>query len=475
MLSRILIFSLLLSIELLSQSNVENLSQQINTILNDEFFNQSQIAIEIYDLTNDQTLYSRNNKLLLHPASNMKLLTSAAGLIFLGDDYNFKTSIYYSGEITNTALFGDLYVKGGLDPDFTIEDLDSLVHFIKSLGIKYITNNLYADISNRDSLYWGNGWMWDDDPAPGVAFLSALNVCDNSIEVFVEGNEVGSPGIVILIPKTDYVTIENHSVTVSSTDSTKLEITRDWVNSKNNIFITGQVANGPIIDSSDHKEKLNVLEPEKYFLTLFKEHLQKENISLFGNIKIGDVPKSSVQLISINSGIDSVIINLNKKSDNLSAEMLLYALAVHDSGAPGTAENGLQEIKNFVDSLGLNPDDYSFADGSGVSRYNLVNAELLVELLKYMYKTPYFNLFYNSLPVAGIDGTLEKRMIDSKAQDNVHAKTGTIQGVSTLSGYVTSAEGDLIAFSILIQNFVEKTKVARDFQDRICELLANYK
>ena len=434
MIPKSLIFIIVYSFNLLAQGSIANLKREINNIINDEFFNRSQIAIEIFDLTKNQTLYSKNNKLLFHPASNMKLLTSAAGLMFLGEDYNFTTSIYYTGELRDSALYGDLYVKGGLDPDFNLEDLDSLAHFIKSLGVKFITNNLYADISIKDSLYWGKGWMWDDEPDPSAAYLSALNICDNAIEIFVEGNKVGLPGKVIITPETNYITVKNHSITVPSNQGTNLEITRDWVNRKNNIHIDGQVAEGAIIDSSDHKEKLNLLNPEMYFLTLFKEHLEKENITLFGKLKIGTLPYESIPLISIERGLDSVIVNMNKESDNLSAEMLLYSLAISDSGAPGSAENGLQAIKNIVDSLGLNPDDYSFADGSGVSRYNLVSAELLIELLKYIHNSSYFQLFYNSLPVAGIDGTLEKRMIDTKAQNNVRAKTGTIQGVSTLSG-----------------------------------------
>ena len=157
MLSRTIILSLLISIRLLAQGNSANLESQINKIIDDEFFNHSQIAIEIYDLTTNQILYSKNNKLLLHPASNMKLLTSAAGLIFLGDNYNFTTSLYFSGDIIDSVLCGNLYIKGGFDPDFTIEDLDSLVGFVKSLGIKFITNNIYADLSIKDSLYWGKG------------------------------------------------------------------------------------------------------------------------------------------------------------------------------------------------------------------------------------------------------------------------------------------------------------------------------
>ena len=176
------------------------------------------------------TEYKENEKLLLHPASNMKLLTSAAGLIFLGGDYTFKTSLYHSGVISGDTLYGSIFVEGGLDPDFTTTDLDSMIRSISLLGIKHITENLYADISIKDSLYWGRGWMWDDDPDPSAPYLSALNINDNSIEIFVEGSKIDSPAAVSLTPQTNYVNVINKSITVPQYEENNFEITRDWIN-----------------------------------------------------------------------------------------------------------------------------------------------------------------------------------------------------------------------------------------------------
>ena len=122
---------------------------------------------------------------------------------------------------------------------------------------------------------------------------------------------------------------------------------------------------------------------------------------------------------------------MNKESDNLSAEMLLYALALNDSGAPATADNGIEAIKRMIELTGLNADIYSLADGSGVSRYNLISTELIINLFKYFYysESEIFSTFYNTLAVAGIDGTLENRMRNTSAEGNVRAKTGTLNGV----------------------------------------------
>ena len=474
MFKKILIILLLTSLNLSAQSNVKKLQREITKVINDTFFVHTQIAISVYDLKENKQLYHHNDKLLLYPASNMKLLTTAAALTYLGEDYIFQTSLYHTGIINSDTLYGDLYVAGGFDPEFSTSDLDSMIQSVKSLGIKYITGNLYADIFLKDSLYWGKGWMWDDDPDPTQPRLSSLNINDNSIEIYVEGTNVGSPGKVILTPETNYVEVVNNSITVSPSEKTDLKITRDWVNGTNKIIIDGKVRSGVVTDSSVQKEKLNLINPYFYFLTLLREHLANQGINVNGENKIAHLPENSVYLASFNRGIDSVIVHQNKESNNMYAEMLLYALALNDSGVPALAKNGIQALKNLIKLLNLNPGNYYIADGSGVSRYNLLSTELLSNLLKYMYHSHYYYLYYNSLPIAGIDGTLKKRMINSSATGKVRAKTGTLEGVSALSGYVRTRSNSLLTFSVMIQNYVGKSTVARNYLDRICEILAEY-
>ena len=454
----------------------ENLKSDIKEIIGDPFFEKTLIAIDIFDLTDSTSIFRINEKLLLRPASNMKLLTSAAALINLGEDYSFRTDLFHTGVISGSTLYGDIYVVGAFDPDFTIDDLDSLVRIVQSLGIKEIKGGIFADVSNKDSLYWGKGWMWDDDPDPTAPYLSALNINDNSIKVFVEGDEIGLPAKVSLIPQTDFVEVVNNTITISPSSSDDFKITRDWVNRSNTIIVDGEVKKTTIIDSSSNTKKINLLYPEKYFLTLFKDHLEEKGIKVEKDIDVVKADGNSVYLASIQRDIDTILSNVNKESDNLNAEMLIYAMAYKDSGAPANADNGIAAVKRFIDSLGFSSDDYFIADGSGVSHYNLLSSELLLESLKYMYynQKDLFDLFYNSLAIAGIDGTLMKRMKNNPAQGNVHAKTGTLKGVSNLSGYVNGANGHLLAFSILIQNFVNEYSKVRSFQNKICDLLAEY-
>jgi len=473
----LLILLFLFNKSLFPQSDVKQLEVGINKIIDDQFFESSVISVDISNLTDNLSLYKKNNRLLLHPASNMKILTSFAGLLFLDSSYQFETKMLHTGVITGDTLKGDIYIVGGFDPGFKTDDVDKFVNELENSGVKYITGNLYADLSAKDSLYWGKGWMWDDEPDPAAPYLSALNINDNSIEVFVSGTETDSLPLVKLIPETEYVKVVNLAVTVPSTGNNNFTITRNRVEKETKIIIDGEVQSGIVIDEEKNTEKLSLPDPGRYFLTLFKEHLQDDSIYFNGLIDFKSLPENAIHLSSVYRLLDSVIVNMNKESDNLSAEMILYALGLNDSGAPASAENGIEAINRMIELTGMDAENYSIADGSGVSRYNLISTELIMNIFSYFYYSEpnIFKTIYSTLPIAGVDGTLEKRMRNTLTEGNVKAKTGTLNGVATLSGFVTAANGDLIAFSIFIQNYTAKNSIARKFQDKICELLARFK
>lgn len=469
----IFILIIFVNSEIISQP-VSSIQNKIDNLLSADFFQSTLIACDIYDLTKGGILYQKNHKMLLHPASNMKILTSAAGLLFLGPDYKFKTSLYYSGQIINGTLYGDLYIVGGFDPDFISSDLDSLVNIIFLTGIKEITGDIIGDISSKDSIFWGNGWMWDDDPSTDAPYLSALNINDNAVGVFVKGVNLGDTAEISIKPQTNFVNIINSAVTISPFDKDSLYIDRDWINRKNTVIVKGTVNQTFSTDKVPREVKLNLFEPEKYFLTLFIEALDSAGIKTKSEFKFSVKPDYAVHLFSFERGYDSVMVNLNKTSDNLSAEMILYAMAAEHFDLPASAHNGLKLIDSLIILAGLNPENYRFVDGSGVSRYNLVTAEMLLNLLKYLYyqQSDLYLVLYNSFPIAGVDGTLEDRMIGTAAENNVHAKTGTLSGVSALSGYLTADSGNVIAFSIMVQNYTAESSAARYYIDEICKILA---
>lgn len=452
---------IILVILLVSATYPQSLKTKLDKVLKNKYFDTCLVAIQVEDLTTNKTLYKKNEKLLLRPASNMKVITSSSGLLFLGPDYEFETELYYDGYVSSDTLYGNLFVVGGCDPDFVTQDLYTFVDAIRSLNVSVINGNIYGDVSFKDSLYWGKGWMWDDDPSSDAPYLSALNINDNCVEVTYDGEN----SEVKLNPETNYVSV------IQIHNDKKLTIDRNWLERKNEIIINGDA------EGKTYSAKVNVLNPAKYFLTVFSEVLDSNNIKLTGNIEIQKLLSDADFLTSVNRKYSDVIINLNKTSDNLSAEMTLYALADKYSGKPATADSGVQFLNQLIDSVGLEPKDYRFVDGSGVSHYNLVSAELLVSILKYFYKEKpvLFEILYNSFPIAGIDGTLENRTRKTKAENNVHAKTGTLSGVSTLSGYLTNKKKHTIAFSILMQNFVGSASKAKKLQDEICKILVEAK
>lgn len=451
-----IIFALLITSVAFSQS----IKSKIDSVLEDKFFESCFVSIQVEDLTTNKTLYKKNEKFLLRPASNMKIITSSAALLYLTPDYEFTTDLYYDGYVSNDTLFGNIYVVGGCDPDFVTQDLCSFVDAIKTLNVSVINGNIYGDVSFKDSLYWGKGWMWDDDPSSDAPYLSALNINDNCIEVFYDGEK----DQIEILPNTKYVNLQREY------NDNNLIVDRNWMERKNEIVIKGNS------DEKKYYTKINLLEPAKYFLTVFSEVLDSNSIKILGSTELKDIPQEVNLLYSFKRKYADIISNLNKESDNLSAEMTLYALSEKYSGKPATADSGIQFINMMIDSLGLNHNNYRIVDGSGVSHYNVVSAELLVKLLKYFYdKYPdQYKILYESFPIAGVDGTLENRMLNSAAANNVHGKTGSLTGVSSLSGFVKNDNKHTLAFSIMMQSFVGSSKPARNFQDEICKILAEH-
>ncbi|MGD1006106.1 MAG: D-alanyl-D-alanine carboxypeptidase/D-alanyl-D-alanine-endopeptidase [Ignavibacteriaceae bacterium] len=470
--SYLFILLVLLTQSIFPQRNILNLRSRIDSLLADSFFDTTQIAVDVYDFTLNEKLYGRNEKFLLRPASNMKILTMSAALVFLGTDYNFTTSLCYTGEIKNGILFGDLYVIGGCDPVFSSKDLDSLAAVVKSLGISEIRGNLIGDVSMMDSLYWGKGWMYDDD----CAYLTPLDINANSIGVVVNPRIAGQRADVLLIPQTDFVELNNFSVTVPADSPDTFILEKDWLHHKNILTIRGNVSAKPVSDSLQDTLHTKVYEPQVYFLTLFQEALLNRGISISGKKYFAGAPSYSKDIFSFKRPFAGMVNYINKKSYNLGAEMILRALAAKCLGVPATADNGIKMIDSLIALTGLNPNAYRLVDGSGISHYNLVSALLLLEVLKYMYfqKPDLYKILYESFPVAGVDGTLSNRMKSASAQNKVHAKTGTLSGVSCLSGYVTADNGHLLAFSIILQNFTGSSKAGKDYEDKICNILAEY-
>lgn len=441
--------------------------QQIDSILDDSALSACIIGVEVRSLGGGTTLYQRNSGKLFHPASNMKLLTTSTALELLGPDYAFRTLIRSDSSIRDGVLQGDLRIQGSGDPLLKTSDLDSLARGVLQRGISTISGDIVGDVSAFDTLSWGAGWMWDDEPDADEAFISPLTVNDNSVEVIVSpGRRSGDPALVTLSPECRYISVINSGITTFDTLVPHLHVTRD--RGSNRIRVVGRIAP----HSPGEHFFLSVWKPELYFLTLFRESLQKEGVKVRGVLRT-DTASRGMLLAELTHPLDSVLHQVNKPSDNLAAENLLKTIALEKSGRPGSASKGLTAMKEYFATIGIDTSAMVLSDGSGVSFYNQVSPDAIVRLLAKMHgDSVRFKTFYESLPVGGVDGTLKNRFRWTQAERNVRAKTGSLTGASSLSGYVTSADGKLIAFSILCNHFPSQVSILRDVQDRIVEFLA---
>jgi len=451
---------------------MEALRYDIDRILADSVFIPARAAVKIISLDRGDVLYDRDSKVLMRPASNLKLLTTSAALKILGTDHVFHTVIFADSLTPDGTVNGNLYLRGTGDPDLTSADLDTLSRQLKSIGIKKILGNIVADASYFDELPWGEGWMWDDEPFSFEAGISALSVNKNSVTVrVIPGLQPGNAVQASIDPPTGYVTLLNTARTVADTALEPLKITRLFKDRLNVILVQGEVVAKP----DTVEELVTVWRPELYAATLLWETLQKDSISVAGRPTIGITPPSTFELAVHRWHMDTMIVFLNKMSDNLSAENTLKVISVMRGGIPGSAKYGLRQVNEVMASFGIDTTLYYVVDGSGVSHYNLVTAEALVNLLRAMsQQADLFPLFYRSLAIAGVDGTLKTRMRSTPAEGNLRAKTGSIGGVSSLSGYVTTRDGERLAFSMLMQNFILPSRLYRNAQDAIGALLAGF-
>jgi D-alanyl-D-alanine carboxypeptidase/D-alanyl-D-alanine-endopeptidase (penicillin-binding protein 4) len=215
--------------------------------------------------------------------------------------------------------------------------------------------------------------------------------------------------------------------------------------------------------------------PAWYAAALFRKYLQDEGVTVDGGARVGDAPRGNRQLAENNDPIVAVLTAMNKESDNFAAEMVLRTLGAENDHPPGTATKGIKAINDFLDDIGVSPASHRIYDGSGRSHQNAVSADAFVELLRYMYsRRDLFYAFYSTLPSAGVDGTLQYRMSGTDAAGNLRAKTGTLHGVTSLAGYVKSADEELLVFSITFQDFSSGRRRYKSLQDRIGVMLASF-
>ncbi|ALF53278.1 D-alanyl-D-alanine carboxypeptidase [Nostoc piscinale CENA21] len=433
----------------------------IDTAINRPLFSRARWGILVKNLVSTQTLYSHDAEKYFIPASNTKLLTTAAALKQLGADFRIRTSVYQGAD-------GSLRVVGRGDPSLKNAQLTELAKQLRQQGVTQVTN-LIAD----DSYFQGDvvnpSWQWEDVQADYGAPVNSLILNENAAVLTLLPQTVGNPLQIKWTDPTEAYQwrVENNSVTVQKDEPRLVEIKRDLKGAV--LYLQGQLP----VNAAPEVTAIAVFDPTQNFLRHFRQSLAATGISVQKtSIASGDNNEREVAAIE-SPPLSDLLTETNVNSNNLFAEALLRTLAHKQqlTKNQNTADVGLKVMQETLTQFGVNPTSYSVVDGSGLSRKNLISPEAIVQLLQAIAASPESKVFRATLPVAGVSGSLKSRFRNTSAQGIVQAKTGTLQGVVALSGYIDSPQYEPLVFSIIVNQSDQPVSTIRQAVDEVVVLL----
>ena len=478
------------------------LAARITAILAQPQLARADWGIHVVDIESGKTIYSRNADRLFLPASNEKLLTTSAVMAYVGPDYRFRTTVETTGKIDAAGrLSGDLVIVGRGDPNISgrvlpyhiksqrnpphtqiLEDMaDQVVHN----GVKVVDGDIIGD----DTLYapqrYAAGWSQDDLQWLDGAGISALTFNDNVVFLKIQpADKAGDKALVTFEPANNYYELDNRIVTAEVGTVRKIGLHRDLGSRK--VVLWGLLS----LQDSGVTEALAIEDPAEFTAEIFRGLLEQRGVTVTGKSKArhadiaqffdqlpapdapaaapGPVPK--ILALNVSLPLIEDIRVTNKTSQNLHAELGLRLIG-QKTQDNGSFEGGIAALKKFLHLVGIKEEEYSFTDGSGLSRRDLITPAAMVRLLLYDAKQPWGAAFEDTLPVGGVDGSLAERFLNTPAAGLIHAKTGTLSHVSALSGYGQTISGKRFAFSIICNKINQPSSKAAAAIDQIVRLL----
>lgn len=458
----------------------KTLRRDLDRIFSDPRFADAQWGIEVFSLDRKSVVYEKNSRRLCIPASNNKILTAAAALMQLGPDYRFKTHVLADGPITGGVLKGNLIIEGFGDPSSSsrippkdpFHTFRALADDLKQQGIQTIAGDIIGDGASFEEAEYGRGWEWNDLIETFAAPVSALQFNENLIKLEITPNpKAGEFALLKTIPIAGYLTIDNRMATTPAGIPARVEIQRSP--SGSGIVLLGTSPQ----NSAAAEYSVAVQSPTRYYLSALKQVLGEEGIDISRCVIIErrKARSQTAQRLWIHDSppLSELLSPMLKMSLNLMAETLTRTLGLEFRGE-GSFLKGKEIVEDSLSRMGVSKESYCYSDGSGLSRLNLASADAFIRILGHMYRSPHFAAFYGALPVAGVNGTLANRMKGTKAENNVHAKTGSLTHVSSISGYVQTAEKEMLAFSIIANNFLIEKETVEQLQDKALQRLARF-
>jgi D-alanyl-D-alanine carboxypeptidase/D-alanyl-D-alanine-endopeptidase (penicillin-binding protein 4) len=461
---------------------IKNFRAQVDERINIPELQPANLGIYIENSQTREVLYARNAHKLFMPASNMKLFTTGAALALLGSDYVYRTGLYTDGIIQNDTLKGNLYLKGSGDPSIsgrhnngdTFQMFREFADALHDQGITFVQGSIIGDDNVFDDQALGYGWAWDDESYYYSAQISGLSFNDNCVDLHISpGAEIGESARCWAFPATEYIKLQNNLKTVTADSSLSFDFQRYPGTNTVNIF--GKIP----LDADTVLTWVTVDNPTLYTLQIFKNYLTQQGIEVQNIQDVDDLTSNPLDYSNfllltehLSVPLSEIIRTVNKESQNFYAECLQRTLGA-EFAKEGSAWSGIEVEKNWFSQIGINPDHIFIVDGSGLSRHNLVTPFQIATLLRTMKYHSTAEIFFNSLPVGGVDGTLKRRLQGANAVGHVFAKTGYVGYVRTLSGYVQARNGTDYIFSILVNHYSVPTSAINDLQDAVLTLLYN--
>jgi D-alanyl-D-alanine carboxypeptidase/D-alanyl-D-alanine-endopeptidase (penicillin-binding protein 4) len=464
-------------------------------------------AVKIVSLDSGDVIFEQNANKFVRPASNMKLYTVAAALDRLTPDYHFITSVYAKEKPDKGTVKGDLIIYGRGDPSIAarfnsgdyFKGINDLADRVVAAGVKRVKGDLVGDESYFNGAPLGSGWEWEDLTWAYGAQVSALSVNDNGIDLTVKpGEKVGASVVITSGPPATFMTIANRATTSPRGSKSNLQIYRGL--GANTLELSGSI---PLGDNG-WTGSVAIPDPALAFVSMLRDALTKRGVKVDGKLRTVNVrsggsivpdpirtlmklpayltPSQPMEIASLQSPPFNVIAAQTlKPSQNQYTELILRTLGktqlLNETEAPRTGDDesaGLAVVKSLLRQAGIGESEVALNDGSGLSRNDLISANTTVQLLTFMSKHKYFAQFRDALPIAGVDGTLRTRMRGTPAEGNLRAKTGSLSSVASLSGYVTTAAGEHLVFSMMLNNYPDAGALRRDSIDAIAVLLASF-
>ena len=456
------------------EEGVNLFRRSVTSILSNSCLRKNNYGIKIYSLDRGETLYEIRSEKLFIPASNAKVITTAVALKYLGPNYRFSTQIYTDGILENQVLKGNLYIKGFGDPKLVTEQLWLLVNELRNLPLKQIKGNIIGDDSFFDKKKRVKTWIENPGAQAYEAPLGSLSFNFNTIKVYVSpGQKVGDQPEIVIEPENGYIKLENNARTFKRGRHNRLIVNRVAKEDHDLITISGGINLG----QPRAQYFLNITKPTQYALNVFKSYIELAGIKFDGKLLEGKLPENAVELYTHEGEpLALTLRGLNKFSNNFVAEQILKTIGAEHFGPPGSTKKGLSVFEEYMRQLGYESGQYRIFDGSGLSRQNRLSPLILVDILRNVKNDlSVYPEFVTALGVMGVDGNVKHRMPKVESSSKARVKTGTLNFVSALSGFFESKDGELFAFSILMNDLKCSNGRVKKIQDQIIQKGLNFR